>query len=49
MNDRNTLTLQGEKRGKNGISLFDYNMNKEGYFPLSYKPFEYYFELFELL
>ena len=47
MNDRNTLTLQGEKWGK--ISLFDYNMNKEGYFPLSYKPFEYYFELFELL
>ena len=39
----------GGKAGENWISLFDYNMNKEGYFPLSYKPFEYYFELFELL
>ena len=40
MNDRNTLTLQGE----NWISLIDYNMTKEGYFFLSYETFEYFFE-----
>ena len=37
------------KVGENWISLFDYNMTKEGYFTLSNKPFEYYFELFSLV